>query len=79
MLNKTLFVPAVLAGMLITPVWAKQTSSQINLDQYAPTDIRTLVSGILPTHPRLLAARDELHAAVTRLQAADRPLYNPEL
>jgi cobalt-zinc-cadmium efflux system outer membrane protein len=79
MLNKTLFVPAVLAGMLITPVWAKQTSSQINLDQNAPADIRTLVSDILPTHPRLLAARDELHTAVTRLQAADRPLYNPEL
>ena len=79
MLNKTLFVPAVLAGMLITPVWAKQTSSQINLDQYAPADIRTLVSDILPTHPRLMAARDELHVAVTRLQAADRPLYNPEL
>lgn len=79
MFTKTLLVPAVLAGLLTTTVWAKQTSTQIQLDQFAPADLTTLISDILPTHPRLLAAKDALHAAASRLQSADRPLYNPEL
>ncbi|MFW2438129.1 MAG: TolC family protein [Arenicellales bacterium] len=79
MLKKTHFVPAVLAGLLTSTVWANQTSSHIQLNHYAPTDLTVLISGILPTHPRLLSARSALHAAVTRQQAAERPLYNPEL
>ena len=79
MFTKTLFASAVLAGLLSTTVWAKQASSQVQLDQFAPSDLATLVSDVLPTHPRLLAARNALHAAVTRLQAAEQPLYNPEL
>lgn len=79
MLKKTHVVPVVLAGLLTTPLWANQTSSQIQLNRYAPADLTALMSDILPTHPRLLSARSALHAAVTRLQSAERPLYNPEL
>lgn len=79
MLKMTHFVPVVLAGLLSTTVWANQISSQIQLNRYAPADLIALVSDILPTHPRLLAARNTLHAAASRLQSAERPLYNPEL
>lgn len=79
MLKKTHFVPVVLAGLLTTTVWANQTGSHIQLNRYAPTDLTTLISDILPTHPRLLSARSALYAAGARLQSAERPLYNPEL
>ncbi|HEC27053.1 MAG TPA: TolC family protein [Gammaproteobacteria bacterium] len=79
MTNKTLLVSALCAGLLAIPVWANQTKLAVPLDNYAPADLTTLISGALPDHPRLLAARDALQAAVSRLQAAGRPLYNPEL
>ncbi|GMR06152.1 MAG: TolC family protein [Gammaproteobacteria bacterium] len=79
MINKTILVSALFAGLLAVPVWANQTKPALSLDNYAPADLTTLISGVLPDHPRLLAARDALQAAVTRLQAAERPLYNPEL
>ncbi len=79
MLKKTHFVPVVLAGLLTTNVWANQSSAQIQLNRYAPADLTVLISDILPIHPRLLSARSALHATVTRLQSAERPLYNPEL
>jgi outer membrane protein, heavy metal efflux system len=79
MFKKILLVPAVLAGLLTAPVWANQSKTVIPLDRYAPAELTTLIADILPGHPRLLSARDALHSAVTRLQAAERPLYNPEL
>ena len=79
MIKKTLLVSALCAGLLTLPVWANQAGSAIKLDQLASTDLTSLISDVLPGHPRLLAARDALHAAVTRLQASERPLYNPEL
>lgn len=79
MLKKALLVPAVVAGLLTLPVWANQKTLVIPLDQYAPSELTILILEVLPSHPRLLAARDALHAAVTRLQAAEKPLYNPVL
>ncbi|GBE09310.1 outer membrane efflux protein [bacterium BMS3Abin11] len=79
MINKTLLVSALCAGLLAVPTWANQTKPAVSLDNYAPADLTTLISDTLPDHPRLLAARDALQAAITRLQAAGRPLYNPEL
>ncbi len=79
MINKTLLVSALCAGLLTMPVWANQTKLAVSLDNHAPADLATLISNALPGHPRLLAARNALQAAATRLRAAERPLYNPEL
>ncbi len=79
MLKKTLYVPAVMAGLLTMNVWAKEHQPSISLQQLAPAELSELVSSLLPTHPRMLAAKNALHASQSRLLAADRPLYNPEL
>lgn len=79
MTNKTILVSALCAGLLTMNVWAKDSQPIISLQQYAPAELTELVGSILPNHPRTLAARESLRASVSRLQAADRPLYNPEL
>jgi len=79
MTNKTILLSALCAGLLAIPVWANQTKPVVSLDNHAPADLTTLISDVLPDHPRLLAARDALQAAAARLQAAEQPLYNPVL
>ncbi len=79
MLKKTLYVPAILAGLLTVNLWANEPQPKISLQQLAPAALSELVSSVLLNHPRLLAARNALQASQSRLLAADRPLYNPEL
>ncbi len=79
MFKKTVLVPAVLAGLLTLNVWAKDSQTSIELQQHAPEDLSRILVSILPDHPRMLAAKNALLASESRLQAADRPLYNPEL
>ena len=57
----------------------KSVTPTIYLDQIAPQSLSRSLQTVMPTHPRVEAAKAGLEATYARLRAADQALYNPEL
>jgi len=80
---KFFVLPALfLSCLLPVATWSDTGNKPAKSNSYYPDDIpqlSALINEVLSSHPGIQAVRAERDAAIAMTQAADQPLYNPEV
>ncbi|CCG40436.1 TolC family protein [Magnetospirillum molischianum] len=74
-MKKQMLLPALAITILAAPAWAQDSQGSLAL----PETIRPFLADILANHPRTATLSASMARARADANAADQPLYNPEL